>query len=141
MSYFEMFVAVLAVVLFSTVVLLMNRTMLEQNDLLINASTYMQASHLSHSILDEVDSKLFSKQLKFAQIKTTYTTTRTYNLPHTGGVWTAQISAVDCDSLGIPLTTPVTNNIYVRVLVRTSTTGLKNPVLMQRVYTKTNLNI
>lgn len=136
-----MFVAVIAVVLFATVAMLLNRSMLNQNDLITNANQYLQATHLCHSILDEVDAKLFSKQLKFANIKTTYTTTRSVTLPHTGGVWSVQMAAVDCDSLGVPLQIPIANNIYVRLQLRTSVTGLRNPVIMQRVYTKTNLNI
>ena len=136
-----MFVAVVAVVLFSSMALLLNRSMVNQTDLITNATQYLQASHLNHTILDEIDAKLFSKQLKFSVIKTNYNITRTYNLQHTGGTWIAQIVTVDCDSLGNALQTPDPSNIYLRVQVNTSTPGLRNPVISQRIYTKTHLNL
>jgi len=120
---------------------MMNRAMLEQYDLLVNASAYLQASHLNHSILDEIDSKLFSKQLAFKNITTQYNTTRTLNLQHNGGTYNVQIAAAYSDSLGVPLTTPEVNMIYVRVRTTTTTAGLNQPVVMQRVYTKTHLNL
>ena len=141
MNYMEMFVAVIAVVLFASVAVLINRTMLLQNDQIVNAAQYLQASHLNHAILDEIDAKLFSKQLKFGNIKTNYNITRNISLPHAGGVWSAQITAVDCDSLGIPLAINDPNNIYVRVQVTTAAPGLGHPVVMQRIYTKTHLNL
>ncbi|HNT51941.1 MAG TPA: hypothetical protein PKH19_00965 [Candidatus Syntrophosphaera sp.] len=141
MSYMEMFVALLAVILFASVSVMMNRAMLEQYDLLVNASAYLQASHLNHSILDEIDSKLFSKQLAFKNITTQYNTTRTLNLQHNGGTYNVQIAAAYSDSLGVPLTTPEVNMIYVRVRTTTTTAGLNQPVVMQRVYTKTHLNL
>lgn len=136
-----MVLALFAVVFFSTVALMFNRSMWDQSEKLINANQYVQASHLSHAILDEVDAMLFSKQLAFGSIKATYNTTRNLTLAHAGGTYNMSIVAVDCDSLGIPLSSPIQNNIYVRVSVITKTPGLKVPVTMQRVYTKTHLNL
>ena len=141
MNMMEMVLAMFAVVFFSTVALLYNRAVWDQSELLIHANQYVQSSHLSHSILDEVDARLFSKQLSFANIKAQYNTTRNLNLTHTGGTYNVQITAVDCDSLGVPLSAPVTNNIYTVVTVRTNTAGLRHPVTMRRVYTKTHLNL
>lgn len=141
MSYMEMFVAVVAVVLFASMALLLNRSMVNQTDLITNATQYMQASHLNHTILDEIDAKLFSKQLKFSLVKTNYNITRTYNLQHAGGTWIAQIVTVDCDSLGNLMQIPNPNNIYLRVRINTSTAGLRNPVISQRIYTKTHMNL
>jgi hypothetical protein len=141
MNMIEMVLAMLAVVFFSTVALMYNRAVWDQSELLIHANKYIQASHLSHSVLDEVDARLFSKQLAFASIKTAYNTTRSVNMAHSGGIYKMIVTAVDCDSLGVPLASWVSNNIYTRVSVSTTTPGLKRPVVMRRVYTKTHLNL
>lgn len=137
-----MVLALFAVVFFATIAMSFNQKILSQNDLLINATQYVQATQLVHTVLDEVDSKLFSKQLAFFSIKSTYhNRSRTIDLAFPGDIYQLYITAVDCDSLGTPLTTTVTNNIYVRVQVRATTAGLKVPVTMQRLYTKTHLNL
>ena len=141
MNFMEMAICVFAVVLFSSVAMLINRTLLVQHDLEINVNQYMQASHLNHSILDEVDAKLFSRQLKFNNIGSNYNTTRTQTLPHTGGIWVSSISAAPCDSLGVPLQIADPTAIYMLVRVSTNTAGLKHPVNSFRVYTKTHLNL
>jgi len=141
MNMMEMVLALFAVVFFSTVALMYNQAVWDQSETLMHANMYVQSSHLTHSILDEVDARLFSKQLAFTNIKAQYNTTRNLNLTHTGGTYSIQISAVDCDSLGVPLATAIPNNIYTLVTVRTNTAGLKIPVTMRRVYTKTHLNL
>lgn len=138
----EMVLALFAVVFFTSVSLNYNQRLMNQNDLLINATQYVQATQLSHTVLDEIDAKLFSKQLAFFNIKTTYANVnRTIDLAFPGDIYNLNIRTVDCDSLGIPLTTPIVKNIWVRVRVTTVTPGLKVPVVMQRIYTKTHLNL
>ncbi|MDZ4182331.1 MAG: hypothetical protein U1B83_05580 [Candidatus Cloacimonadaceae bacterium] len=141
MNMMEMVLALFAVVFFTSVAMMYNRATEDQTDLLINAGQYVQASHLSHSVLDEVDAKLFSRQLAFNAVKTNYNTTRNVTLAHTGGNFSMVIHTVECDSLGVPVAVIPTNNLYIRVRVSTSTQGLKRPVVMQRVYTKTHLNL
>ncbi|MDD2331414.1 MAG: hypothetical protein PHI68_02045 [Candidatus Cloacimonetes bacterium] len=142
MNLFEMVLAMFAVVFFTSISMVYNRASWNQTQRLYDASSFVQASQLCHSVLDEVDAKLFSKQLAFNNIKTTFNTTRTLNLTHVGETYTLDIEAVDCDSLGVPLTSPVVNNIYVSVSVTANTTaGLKHPVTLKRVYTKTHLNL
>lgn len=142
MSYMEMVLALFAVVFFTSVALNYNIRIGEQQELLINATQYVQATQLCHTLLDEVDAKLFSKQLAWNSVKTTYNnTSRTIDLAFPGDVYQLAITAVDSDSLGIPLSTAVLNNIFIRVQVVASTPGLKVPVTMQRVYTKTHLNL
>ncbi len=143
MNMMEMVLALFAVVFFTSIAMVYNRSMWDQAELLENASKYVQASHLAHSVLDEIDAKLFSKQLAFNNVKTSYNNVvRTMNLQHTGGTWTLNITAVDCDSLGVPLQTAVANNIYVLISTAVNTSsGLKHPVTMKRVYTKTHLNL
>ncbi len=142
MNYMEMVLALFAVVFFTSVAANYNRQVLEQNDYLINASQYVQASQLCHTVLDEIDAKLFARMIAFSSVKTTYANVnRTIDLQFPGDVYQLNIRAVDCDSLGIPLTTAVVNNIWVRVTVTASTQGLKVPATLQRVYTKTHLNL
>lgn len=142
MNYMEMVLALFAVVFFTSVAANYNRQVLEQNDYLINASQYVQASQLCHSVLDEIDAKLFARMIAFFSVKTTYANVnRTIDLQFPGDVYQLNIRAVDCDSLGVPLTTAVVNNIWVRVTVTASTQGLKVPATLQRVYTKTHLNL
>lgn len=141
MNMMEMVLALFAVVFFSTVAIMYNQAVWDQSEILIHSNKYVQSSHLTHSVLDEIDARLFSKQLAFANIKTQYNTTRSLILTHTGGTYNMQISAVDCDSLGVVLATPVANNIYTLVTVQTNTAGLKQPVVLRRVYTKTHLNL
>jgi hypothetical protein len=137
----EMVLALLAVVLFTSIVMLYNNTLWDQNALLINAQQYVQASHLSHSVLDEIDAKLFSKQISFADVRSYNNTQRVINLQHSLGRYTIDINAVGTDSLGTPLASVPIGNIYTRVTVRTSTMGLKVPVSMSRMFTKTHLNL
>lgn len=142
MNFMEMVLALFAVVYFTTVAANYNRKVIEQNDILINASQYVQASQLCHIVLDEIDAKLFAKMIAFYSVKTTYANVnRTVDLAFPGDVYQINIKAVDCDSLGVPLTTAVTNNIWVRVTVTATTPGLKVPAKLQRLYTKTHLNL
>ncbi|MDD4309856.1 MAG: hypothetical protein PHO32_05705 [Candidatus Cloacimonetes bacterium] len=142
MNLFEMVLALMAVVFFTSVAANYNRKILDQNDYLINATQYVQATQLCHTVLDEVDAKLFAKMIAFFSVKTTYANVnRTIDLAFPGDVYNLNIRTVDCDSLGIPLTTPQANNIWVRITVTATTAGLKVPVTLQRVYTKTHLNL
>jgi hypothetical protein len=142
MSNMEMVLALFAVVFFTSMALNYNQQVGKQQELLINATQYVQATQLCHTILDEVDAKLFSKQLAWSSVKSTYNnTSRTIDLNFPGDVYNLQITAVDSDSLGTPLTVAVPNNIFIRVRVVASTQGLKVPVTMQRIYTKTHLNV
>jgi len=142
MNLFESVLAMFAVLFFTTISMVYNRGAWDQTRRLHDANAFVQASQLCHSVLDEVDAKLFSKQLSFAGVKTTFNTTHTLNLAHVGDIYTLTVTAVDCDSLGVPLSTPVTNNIYTVVSVTANTSsGLKHPVTLRRIYTKTHLNL
>lgn len=142
MNMMEMLLALLSVVFFTSVAANYNRKMLDQNAYMINATQYVQASQLCHTVLDEIDAKLFAKMISFASVKTTYDNlNRTIDLAFPGDVYKLNIKAVDCDSLGIPLSTPVSNNLWIRVEVTATTPGLKVPAKLQRLYTKTYLNL
>ena len=142
MNMMDMLLALIAVVFFTTIALIYNQAMWHQADNLYDAALVVQSSQICHMVLDEVDAKLFSKQLAFANIITNYNTTVNRSYPHLGETFTITTVAVDCDSLGNNLTTPVTNNIYKRVQVTVSgPAALRRPVSLRRIYTKTNLNI
>jgi len=142
MNMMEMVLALFAVVLFTSTAAMYNRQVMEHNAYLINATQYVQATQLCHTVLDEVDAKLFARMIAFFSVKTTYANVnRTIDLAFPGDVYQLNIRAVDCDSLGIPLPSPVEKNIYVRVQVTATTAGLRYPVTLQRVYTKTHLNL
>ncbi len=142
MNLMEMVIALLAVVLFTSIALSYNRHVQDQNDLLINATQYVQATQLCHTVLDEIDARLFAKMMSFNSIISTYNNqSRTIDLNFPGDTYQITIEAVSSDSLGVPLTVIPVNNIYRRVRVTATTPGLKVPVTLQRVYTKTHLNL
>ena len=142
MNMMDMLMALIAVVFFTTIALIYNQAMWRKADNLSDAALIVQASQLCHMTLDEIDAKLFSKQLAFANVNTQYSFTRTHNAPHLGTSFTVQSVVADCDSIGNNLTAPVVNNIYKRVIVTVSgPAGLRHPVSLMRLYTKTNLNI
>ena len=132
----------LAVVFFTSIALIYNRSAWNQRERLYDANSFVQATILAHTVLDEVDAKLFSQQIKFINIKSQFNTTRTMNLTHVGETYSLTISAVDADSTGVPLATPDPETIYTKVSVRVSASGgLKHTVTMSRLYTKTHLNL
>lgn len=142
MNMMDMILALFAVVFFTTIALVYNQAMWHQADNLYDAALVVQSSQICHTILDEVDAKLFSKQLAFGNIITNYNFTANRSFPHLGETFTITTVAAECDSLGNNLASPVTNNIYKRVEVTVSgPSALRHPVSLRRVYTKTNLNI
>lgn len=141
MNLMEMISVLLAVVFFTSIALIYNRSAWSQRERLYDANSFVQATLLAHSVLDEIDARLFSKQLSFSGIKTNYNTTRTLSLAHVHETYTLYVTAVDADSTGVPLATPITGNIFTRVSVRViPAAGLKHEVRMSRLYTKTHLN-
>ncbi len=140
MRLMEMVLALLAVVLFTTISLVYNRGMWSQAETLDNAAKAVQATQLAHSRLDEIDAKLFSKQIAFSNIRTLYTGTSTVNLSYAGYKFTVTYTPNYCDSLGVVTTVP--NDLFVKVQMTVrATSGMKAPIRISRIYTKTNLNI
>ncbi|MCK9309066.1 MAG: hypothetical protein M0P99_02200 [Candidatus Cloacimonetes bacterium] len=138
MNLMEMILALLAVVLFTTLSLSYNQSIWRQTDYLNNATLTVQASQLCHSVLDEADAKLFSKQLDISNLVTTYNFTRTKTYSHLAQTFTIKAVAVDCDSLGGNLSSPNPNSFFKRIVVTVSgPSSLTRPVTMMRLYTKT----
>ena len=136
-------VAVLyAVIFFTSIALIYNNSTFRQKQNLHNANSFVQASILAHEVLDEVDARLFSKDIHFSDIETIYNCSRTLNLTHVGETYNITILAVDADSTGVPLATPIVGNIFTKVSVTVASgTGLRHPLTMSRLYTKTHLNL
>lgn len=140
MNMMEMVLALLAVVLFTTLALSYNQAIWRQTDYLNNATLVVQASQLCHSVLDEADARLFSNQLDISNLVSTYNFTRTQTFPHLPETFTIVSVAVDCDSLGRNLGSPNPNSLFKRVVVTVSgPVSLRHPYSMMRLYTKTNM--
>lgn len=141
MHLMEMVLVMFAVVFFTSIALIYNRGAWSQKENLYNANSFVQATILAHSVLDEVDAKLLSKQINFDGIITSYNTERVVNLAHVGETYRLTIRAVQADSTGVILGTANPGNIYTRVSIQVSASaGLKRPVNLSRVYLKTHLN-
>jgi hypothetical protein len=140
MNMMEMVLALLAIVLFTTLSLSYNHAIWRQTNYLNNATLVVQASQLCHSILDEADAKLFSDQLDISNLVSTYNFTRTQTFPHLPETFTIESVAADCDSLGGNLSSPNPNSLFKRIVVTVSgPVALRHPYSMMRLYTKTNM--
>lgn len=141
MHLMEMVLVMFAIVFFTSIALIYNRGAWSQKENLYNANSFVQATILAHSVLDEVDAKLLSKQINFDGIITNYNTERVVNLAHVGETYRLTIRAVQADSTGVSLGSANPDNIYTRVSIQVSASaGLKRPVNLSRVYLKTHLN-
>jgi hypothetical protein len=132
----EMVLALFAVVFFTSLAANYNRILIEQNDYLINAAQHVQATHLCHGVLDEVDAKLFAKKITYNQIINYDSTTRIIDLNFPGDRYELELSAAYCDSVGNVLAEDDVLSMYRKITVEASTPGLKYPVQMQRIYAK-----
>lgn len=138
MNLLEMVLALLAVILFTTLSLTYNQATWRQTDFVNSATIVVQASQICHSVLDEADAKLFSHQLDIANLVSSYNFTRTQSFTFLPEKFTIVAVAADCDSLGRDLNNPNPNSLFKRVVVTVSgPVALKHPVSLMRVYTKT----
>jgi len=141
MNMLEMVLALFAVLFFTTISLTYNRIAWDSLQYIDDSNKVIQATHLGHRYLDEVDAKLFSRQLAFNNITVDFNFTRTVSLIHPDYVYTVQATAFQSDSLGVAVT-PVARPLYTRVNIRLSSPyGLKVPVVVFRIYTRTNYNL
>mgnify|MGYP000863686436 CR=1 FL=1 len=139
MSMWEMVLALFAVVLFTSISLGYNQALWRQTDYLNNATLVVQANHICHAVLDEIDAKMFSKDLNFLNIVSMFhDSTRVVYYPHLQQSFTVKIAAINSDSLGHSLPNP--NSIFKTVSVTVSgPSALKHNVSLKRIYTKTNM--
>jgi len=153
MSLMEMVLALLAVVLFTTVSMVYNRSMWSGAEALDNISKVVQATQLAHSKLDEVDAKLLSRQVAFSKRQTNntpptvaqaFTGTTLVNLPYSGYTFRITYDHKYCDSLGVNWAnqaySDTTNYKHIKMtLTVASTPGMSHPVVLSRIYVKTNM--
>ncbi|MDY0382106.1 MAG: hypothetical protein RBQ68_08605 [Candidatus Cloacimonadaceae bacterium] len=138
MNMMEMFLALMAVVLFTTLSLTYNQAIWRQTDYINNATMVVQASQICHAFLDEIDAKLFSGQLDIDDLVDSYNFTTTKTYPHLPVIFNVASVAADCDSLGQDLATPNPNSLFKRVRITVSGPGyLKQPYSMTRLFTRT----
>ena len=139
MNFREMVFALIAVVFFTTMILLFSKGMWGQAAILDKTNKIVQAIQLAHSSLDEIDAKLFSKQVAFSAVKTTFTGVKNVTLAHPGLTYKGTYLPADCDSLGNTVTPA--NNIWIKVTVKIElpSGGMGIPINLTRLYTKTNL--
>jgi hypothetical protein len=154
MSFMEMLWGLMAVVFFTTVSMVYNRSMWTQAESLETAGQLIQATQLAHSRLDEIDARLFSKQVSFAlrdpdnvvptveQAFTTALKGGITNLAYSGYKFNVIYNFKYCDSLGVDLTNQTYNSsaLFIKMsLTIASTPGMKNPLTLSRLYARTNL--
>jgi hypothetical protein len=148
MNFMEMLLALAAIVFFTTVALVYNRSMWNQAESLDNAAKVIQATQLAHSKLDEIDARLLAQQITFANASYIPQTVReaydgrtvTNTLSYADYVFTATYNHDYCDSLGRhPNETYNPNAKFIKMTVTiASTPGMSHPVVLSRMYTKTN---
>lgn len=142
MNMMDMVMAMIAVVFFTTIATVYNRSMLIQQDNLNDATLVVQTTQICHSALDEIDALLFAKQLAFSDITTNYNFSETRNYDFLGTSFTVTVQAADCDSLGNILTSPPVNNAFKTVTVTVGgNAALRHSVSLTRMYTKTSMYI
>jgi hypothetical protein len=153
MNFMEMVLALFAIILFTTVSLVYNRSMWNQAESLDNVAKIIQATHLAHSRLDEVDAELLSHRVAFTKRQTGntpptveqhYTGTQNVPLLYSGYTFNITYDHDYCDSLGgtsgISQTyADTTDYKFIKMTVTVaSTPGMSHPVTVSRIYTKTN---
>ncbi len=145
MNLMEMFVVVLAVVLFASTAIVQHQTMAVAADMVTNASHTVQALQIAQEILDEIDAKLFASnktKLKFKDVKNKYNNnTRVFDLDFYEAKFVATTTVEACDyhgrtaeDLAAPKVVIDLPNWLVTVNVQ-GPDGQKHPVTLSRVYT------
>ncbi len=155
----EMVLALMAIIFFTSVSLVYNRSMWNQAESLDNVAKIIQATHLAHSKLDQIDAQLLSQQVAFAQrqpgnipptVQQRYnpslpgTDVVTNHLDYSGYTFNLYYDFDYCDSTGSILGVSQTyaDSVHYKFFKMTvtvaSTPGMSHPVSVSRVYTKTN---
>lgn len=137
MNMMEMVLALLATVLFTTLSLTYNQAVWAQTDYLNNATMVVQASQICHSILDEADAKLFSKQYEIEDLSTYFNYTKTMNFPDIPVSFTVKTETKKCDEWGEILEDQSEVSMYREIKVTVSGHAyLKQPYTMSRFFTE-----
>ncbi|MFW5627941.1 MAG: hypothetical protein ACOCG6_01750 [Candidatus Cloacimonadaceae bacterium] len=145
MHMMEMVLALFATVLFTSLSLTYNQAIWAQTDYLNNATTVVQASQICHSMLDEVDAKLFAGLIDL-DVESFPNESILLDLSHISAQYNVERNAVYCDQYGNP-TEFVYNeelekdvqvpSFYIKMTVTvTGPSYLRHPYSMTRIYTK-----
>ncbi|MFO8145098.1 MAG: hypothetical protein R6T89_05165 [Candidatus Syntrophosphaera sp.] len=144
MNYLEMFIVVLAVILFTTAALVHHRSTMAATENLANATYRIQATQLAHEVLDQIDARLINDKGTTVFKNLTKTANQggyegrifAWDLDHFGASFSGKSSVALCDSLGNDVGTA---GEYRRVDVTVNgPEGLRHPVKYSRVYTTWN---
>lgn len=144
MNYLEMFIVVLAVILFTTLALVHHRSTMAATESLANATYRIQATQLAHEVLDGIDARLindkgddFFGDLTKSPGQGGYQgRTFTWELDHFGAGFTGTSNVAVCDSLGNDSGT-ATEFRRVKITVQ-GPEELKHQVEYTRVFTTWN---
>jgi len=142
MNFREMVMALFAIVFFTTISLVYNRSMWSQTEVLDNGAKVIQAAQLVHSKLDEIDAKLMSHKVAFNAVGTTFTGTQAVSLAYTGYNFSITYKFLYCDSMGVSLSNQTYNanpTFYSMTVTATSDKGLKHAVSETRIFAHTGL--
>jgi hypothetical protein len=130
----EMILVLLAVVLFTKLAMVTNKSIIAEVDQLQHSTYILQATNLAQRYMDEVDAKLYSKTITLDQISTNYAGTRTIQPIANDMTYNVGIAVANVDSLGIT-TGAVTNYRKLTVSVTTTPSTIQT-VTMTRLYRK-----
>jgi hypothetical protein len=145
MTYLEMFIVVMAIVLLSTVAIMHHRTMATAADLVTNASHAVQATQVALEFLDSLDAKLMASNktdLNLEKIAETYADYQeTLFLEHYLSTFDLEVTTLPCDVFGnTEAEIDQLTNLLVTVRVQENppggaSSGQRHPVTQTRVYT------
>jgi hypothetical protein len=130
----EMILVLFAVVLFTKLAMVTNKSIIAEVDQLQRSTYILQSTNLAQRYMDEVDAKLYSKVITIDQISTNYGGTRTVQPIANDMTYTVAIAVANVDSLGVT-TGAATNYRRLTVSVTTSPATIQS-VTMTRLYRK-----
>lgn len=140
----EMVLALLATVLFTSLSLTYNQAIWAQTDYLNNATVVVQASQLCHSAMDEIDAKIFSRDLLVRDLLSRNGKSTTKYYDHLMTTFKINTRVVNCDVTGNenPLdefggAIDLSNSVFKKVTISVENTYLKRPYTMTRIFTDT----
>lgn len=130
----EMLLVLLAVVLFTKLAMVTNKSIIAEVDQLQRSTYILQATNLAQRYMDEVDARLYSKTMTIDQINSNYAGNRTVQPIANDMTYTVAIAVATVDSLGA---TSASATNYRRLTVAVTTTpSTIQTVVMTRLYRK-----
>ena len=97
-----MITLVFAIVLFTSIAMVTNTNLLSQSEHVHKSYYQLQALQIAQKYFDEIDSKLFSENIKFNALSSLYDSENTFNLGNDNIAYQIKIETAYTDSLGNP---------------------------------------